>query len=419
MNKQKIHQQEFANGLVLIAEEMPWLESAAFSISVPAGCRFEPREKLGLANFVCEMVQRGCGHRNSREFVEELEWLGVDDSGSVTVYFTQFSGAMPAAGLSETLAIFADVLRKPLLPADQLEDGRMVCFQEVRSIEDDLSHKVIVELRKRFYGDPLGRWSPGTMESLSEIRLEDIQKYFAHTYRPNGMILSVAGKIDWPTTCKKVDELFGNWQPQDVAAAEESSSERGVHHIDFDSSQTQIGLAYESIPYSHPDYFRARSAVGVLSGGMSSRLFDEVREKRGLCYAVSATMHSVLDRGCVIGYAGTTAGRAQETLDVMLAEIEKLSDGITQEELDRVKVQIRSALVMQQESSRSRAASNAGDWFHLGRIRTRDEINDIIMNLTVDEINEYVAANRLNQFDLVTLGPQNLEIPSGVSTTTT
>ena len=156
--------------------------------------------------------------------------------------------------------------------------------------------------------------------------------------------------------------------------------------------------------------------MGVLSDGMSSRLFTEVREKRGLCYTVYASMHSMKERGSIIVYAGTSADRAQETLDVTVAEIQRLSRGIQQSELDRLKVSIRSSLVMQQESSRSRAASMAGDWFHLGRVRTLEELTQIINSLTVQEINHYLAEHPPQNFKLVSLGPTPLEEPSGVST---
>jgi len=418
MENQLIKHHVFDNGLILIGEDMPWLESAAFSISIPAGCQHDPAEKIGLAGFTSEMVQRGCGERNSREFVESLEWLGVDDSSSVSVYFSQFSAAMPATALREGMEIFADVMRRPHLPDDQFEDGRLVCMQEVRSIEDDLSHKAMIELRQRYYGDPVGRNSAGTQESVASINPNDVQSFFDTYYRPNGLLISVAGKIDWDDCCKTVGDLFEDWQPAEKTTPVPVEGPRGVHHIPFDSQQTHIAVAFDSIPYSHDEYFLARAAVGALSGGMSSRLFSEVREKRGLCYSVNASLHTSHDRGCVIGYSGTTSDRAQETLDVMISEFHRLNEGITEEELDRVKVQVRSALVLQQESSRSRASSNSGDWFHLGRVRGPNEINDIVSALTVNEVNNYLANNPFTNFDLVTLGPQPLEMPSGVSSTT-
>ena len=414
---QNIQHKTFENGLTLITESMPWLESAAFALSVPGGCRVDPEEKLGLANFTCDMVQRGCGDRSSRKFLEDLERLGTDISASVSNSHTSYGASMPARSIHDALGIVNDLVRTPHLPESQLDDGRMVCFQEIRAIEDDLAQKTMIELRRRRYADPFGRSSTGSYETVGSITQQDVASYFQQHYNPNGVILAIAGNVDFQKISERVGELFGDWKPIDRAPINEKPADGGNFHIHHESNQTHIGLAFPSIPYNDPNYFLARGSVGVLSDGMSSRLFTEVREKRGLCYTVYASMHSMKDRGSVVVYAGTSADRAQETLDVTVDELMRLSQGIDQNELDRLKVSIRSSLVMQQESSRSRAASIAGDWHHLGKIRTLDEITDIVNGLTVEKINEYVAANPPRDFNLVSLGPNPLEEPSGVSTT--
>jgi predicted Zn-dependent peptidase len=403
------------NGLVLLAESMDWLESAAFSLLVPAGCSRDPEDRVGLANFVCEMVQRGCGSRDSHQFVSDLEMLGADSSASVSNAHCSFGGAVPAENLHAVLAIYADVVRRPHLPSEQMEDARQVCLQEIRSIEDELPQKVFQELRLLQYGLPYGRSSSGTEVSVRAISLPDVQRYFETTFHPAAAILSVAGRIDWPRLKDTATELFADWKPLVDAPAEDCPATETYRHLPHQSAQTHIGIAYESVPYSHPDYFQARAAVGVLSDGMSSRLFTEVRENRGLCYAVHAGCHSLRDRGSVLCYSGTTTERAQETLDVLLAEIVRLSNGIAPDELQRLKAKIKSALIMQQESSTSRSGSIAADWYHLGRVQTLDELRGIIDGLTCDSINSYLAANRPTDFRIVTLGAQELEIPSAVS----
>ncbi len=143
---------------------------------------------------------------------------------------------------------------------------------------------------------------------------------------------------------------------------------------------------------------------------MSSRLFTEVREKRGLCYTVYASYHTLLDRASVLCYAGTTAERAQETLDVTLGELERLAKGIEANELARLKARVKSSLVMQQESSSSRSSSIARDWYHLGRVRTLEEIGELVDALTCNSINGYLAAHPPRDFTIVTLGPRPLEV---------
>ncbi len=411
---QQIESHRLANGMTVVGELMPWLESAAFSFSVPAGCQYDPPQKAGLANFVCEMVQRGCGALNSREFIEKLEWLGIDYNSNASVYHTHYSGALPAASLQAAFRVYRDVLREPLIPESQLEEGRLVCFQEIRSIEDDLTQRVMLQLRRRQYGDPRGRWSQGSMESVANLTLQDIRDFFGRYYQPDGLILSVAGKIDWDEVVTSVESLFGDWVPNPPQPLLDRDAVVGSLHIPFDSQQSHIAVACPTLPYRHPDYFLARAAVGVLSDGMSSRLFYNLREKQGLCYTVFASLHSVLNQACVVGYVGTSSQRAQESLDALVQQLVALQDGVQPDELERLKVQIRSSLVLQQESSRSRAGSIAGDWFHLGRARTLAEVSELINALTIERLNDYVQSQPLDHFNLVTLGPEPLELQHAV-----
>lgn len=401
---------EYENGLALVTQRMDWLESAAFSLLVPAGCSRDPGDRLGLGNFACEMVQRGCGDRDSRQFVTDLENLGVDHNSSVANAHTSFSGAMPADKLDQAIAIYADLVQRPHLPESQLEDARLSCIQEIRALEDDLAQRAMLELRRRQYGDPFGRHTQGTLESIERISLADIQQHVRTHYRPNGAILSAAGKIDFPRLRDQVGELFAGWKPQQPPELVETSVERAYGHIAHESSQTHIAVAYPSVRYGDPAYYQARGAVGVLSDGMSSRLFTEVRENRGLCYAVYAVCHTVKDRGSVMCYAGTTTERAQETLDVVLEELKKLRSGIQPDELQRLKARLKSALIMQQESSSSRSGSIAADWYYLNRVQTLDEVRQIVDSLTCDSINEYLLAHPPADFLVVTLGQQPLEM---------
>lgn len=413
--KDSICSHTYANGLVLVAEPIKSLESAAFTIMVPAGCAYEPADRAGLGSLTCEMTLRGSGPRNSRQFVQDLENLGVERGESVSTNHTSYSGATLAKSLPAALEIFADLLRKPHLPAEELDATRMVVLQELRAIEDEPGQKVMLELRRHQYPDPWGRSSNGTVEGLERISLDDVRNHYANLFRPNGTIIGVAGNFDWNRLQDDVGRLLGDWAPRDVPEPVEGPQPPRRAHLHHESNQTQIGVGYESLPYRHPDYFQAWGAVGVLSGGMSSRLFTEVREKRGLCYSVYATTNTLRDRGSVLCYSGTSAERAQETLDVMIAELVRLADGIHPDELNRLKARIKSSLIMQQESSSARSGSLARDYFHLGRARTLEEVGALVDALTCESINAYLAAHPPGDFTVVTLGPHALEVPRGVS----
>ena len=190
-------------------------------------------------------------------------------------------------------------------------------YQEIAAIEDDLPQRALLKLRERYYGQPDGRDCHGTSQSVGTITLNDLKLFHKDHYRPNGMILGVAGKINWPELKDHVGRLFADWQPKPEATPLASPAQHGTCHLPFESQQTHIAIAYPGVCYSHSDYYKQLGSVSVLSGGMSSRLFSEVREKRGLCYTVFASNHSALDRGSVICYCGTSSDRAQESLDVI------------------------------------------------------------------------------------------------------
>jgi len=410
-----IHAETFPNGLVLIAEPMPWLESAAFTLLVPGGCVHEPDERGGLSGLACEMTLRGAGPRDSRQFIQDLDNLGVERSESVTDSHVGYGGATLAGNLPEALAIYADVVRSPRLPDDQLEAARLGMLQDLRAVEDEPAEKVMIELRRRHYPKPWGRPPQGQRKALEEIELEEVRRHITAHFHPNGAILGVAGRFSWDALKETVGTLFGDWKPGEAKAVVETPSGREKAHLPYDSNQTHIGIAYPSVPYRHPDYFQAWGAVGVLSGGMSARLFTEVRERRGLCYSVYASYHTVRDHGGVFCYAATSADRAQETLDVTLGELLRLARGVEEHELARLKARIKSALIMQQESSSARSGTVARDWYHLGRVRTLDELGRLVDALTCRSINAYLAEHPPADFTVATLGPRELEVRLGVS----
>lgn len=403
------------NGLTLIGEPSTAFQSAAFSLLLPAGCRYDAADQAGLAGLACEMMLRGAGQRDSHQLINDLENLGVERGESVGVSQASYSGSTIAESLLPALGIYADIVRRPHLPTDQLESGRSVCLQEIRGVQDDPSQKLMTELRRRHYPYPWGRPSHGEPDALAALTIDDVRNFHASHCGPQGAILGVAGKFDWREVCDAVDHLFGDWQPQDGGEALGEAANPIDTHLPYESNQSHVGLAFPSIPYRHPQYFEAWTAVGVLSGGMSSRLFSEVREKRGLCYTVYASLHTQRDRAAVFCYAGTTAERAQETLDVTHAELVRLGEGIEAEELARLKARVKSSLIMQQESTSARAGSLARDWYHLERVRPVAEVAARVDALTADSINAFLAENPPQSFTALVLGPQPLELPDGIS----
>nr|WP_303652854.1 pitrilysin family protein [Paludisphaera mucosa] len=402
--------------MVLVAEAMPGVQSASFTLLIPAGAAYEAAEGLdsggGAASMACEWLMRGAGPRDSRELLNALDNLGVSHSESAQTLHTSYAAATLGANLIPALEIIADVVQRPRLDEQEVEPIRALCLQNLRSLEDDPGSKVIYELRKRHFPEPWGRPSPGSAEDVARITPAKLRAFHEAAYRPNGAILGVAGAIDWPRLRDAVDGLFGGWKSRPEPRLVERPAGPRLDHITRETQQIQIAMAAPAATVAGDDYYRARAAVAILGGYSSARLFTEVREKRGLCYSVYASYEGQRERGAMLSYAGTSTERAQETLDVMLAEFRRLAvGGVDFEELETMRAGLKSSLIMAQESSMSRSNALASDWYFLGRVRTLDEIARELDALTPESVSDY-ARTLLNLEDLtiLTLGPTPLDV---------
>jgi predicted Zn-dependent peptidase len=405
---QQIYHHTFANGLTLLAERMEHVRSSAFNFLVPAGCVYDPLPRAGVATVLAEMITRGAGSRDSRELAFALDNLGLDRGESVGSMHTRFWGSTLARSLPAALEIYADILRRPHLPEEELDPVKELALQDLHGLEDEPGSKVMVELRKRFYPAPLSNDHRGTPEGIEPLTIKEIKQHHLQLFNPRGTILSVAGFIEWDALREQVERLFGDWQGGgDKPLAFVTAPDKHAH-LEKELEQTQIALAYPSVPVGHPDYYAALGAVNVLSGGMSSRLFTEIREKEGLCYSVGATYQTLKDRAGVVCYAASLNDMAQRTLDLLFQELRKLPQGVTEEEMQRVRVGLKTSLIMQQESTGARAGSLASDWYYLGRVRSFDEIQSAVDSLTPAVIGGHLRRYPPTDFCVVVLGPQPL-----------
>jgi predicted Zn-dependent peptidase len=407
---QEVYQHTFANGLTLLAERMEHVRSAALNFLVPAGCVYDPPRQLGIASVLADMMTRGAGERDSRELTLALDSLGIDRSESVGSMHTRFYGVTLAHNLPAALEIYADILRRPHLPDDEVDAVKALALQDLRSLEDEPRSKVLVELRKHHYPTPLSNDHRGTAATLTKLNGEAVRRHHRRLFRPRGTILSVAGNVQWAPLRRQVERLFGDWDGSAGEGLTYGPPPKKRAHVRKDLEQTQIAVAFASVPVGHPDYYAAMGAVNVLSGGMSSRLFTEIREKEGLCYSVWASYQTLKDRASVVCYAGSRNERAQRTLDLMLRELRRLTEGVEKEEVERVRAGLKSSLIMQQESTAARALSLASDWYYLGRVRSFDEIQSAIDGLTPRRIVEYLRRHPPGDYSIVTLGPKPLKV---------
>ncbi|MEX0775681.1 MAG: pitrilysin family protein [Phycisphaeraceae bacterium] len=405
-----MHQHRFDNGLWLVGEEVAGAQSLAMSMLLPAGVAAEPADQQGVAPLLAEMICRGAGELDARQHSDALDMLGVQRDTSAQTRHLSLSATMIGTKLPQALPLLLDMVRRPMLAEAALEPSRDLALQAIDALEDEPQSKVFIELRRRHYPPPFDRSSLGQREHLERITLEQVRTYHQRTFVPDGTVLGVAGRFDWAAVKELVGRLLGDWRGAQPDRQSTAGPAGGYTHLTAQSTQVHIGVAYDAVPETDPRSMLQKTAVSVLSGGMSGRLFTEVREKRGLCYSVGARYGGDKQRGAVLCYAGTTAPRAQETLDVLAKELRRLADGANEGEFHRAVVGMKSGLVMQGESTRARAGSIAADQYMYGRPRSLDELTRLVDVVTLGKLNEFVTAHRPGAMTVVTIGPEALKV---------
>ena len=406
---QSIQTFQLSSGLSVVVECMPDLQSAAMTLMVPAGAIRDGHGKHGTAAILTEMFTRGAGGLTAREYCSRLDNLGLQRSVSGGTNHITFSAATTADRLADAIPEIGRMICTPHLDDAEFAPARDMVEQSLMAMEDEPRQQLGRALREYSYAAPWGNPSDGDLQHLPAITNADIRRHYKDYLLPNHAILGIAGNVNPDQIRTVVESTFGGWQPKSVEPVQKGDRPVSPFHIEHESTQTHIGLAWDTVPYRHDRYYEAWAAVSLLSGGMSSRLFTEVREKRGLCYAISASISTLKEEGRIFAYAGTTPERAQETLDVTVAEILRLHEGITDAELQRCKARAKSSLIMQQESTMSRASSAARDIYHLGRVVSLAEVNQRIDDLTVDCVRDFIVEFAPKSMVLVTLGPQPLD----------
>ena len=400
---------EFPNGLTLLGQNMPNVSSVGFTIMIPGGSSRDGENLRGAAAVSAEWLLRGAGSRDSRALNAALDSLGIQHGEHARAEHLTLSATQLSRNLAPALEIYADIILNPSLLAETFDSCRLLIAQDLQGLDDEPARKCNSLLREKFFPSPLGNISYGTQESLEAMTDSGLRKHLRTLFSPQGTIFAIAGKFDWEEVCGSVEKLLGDWKGDPLEKLQTTPGKTETVHITRDSAQTHISLAHCAVISSDDLYYPARIAEAVLSRGMGSRLFTEVREKRGLAYHVSSSYASLLEHAGMFTYAGTRPEQAPQTLDVIIKELQRLSDGITDEELSRAKTQIRSTLVMQGESTSTRAAALGSDWLHLKRVMGLDEISNAINAVTEKDVMEYLERFPAENFTIMTIGPEGLQ----------
>lgn len=401
------------NGLVLVLEPMASVSSVGFSFLTPGGSAYDPADGQGQATMLAEHLLRGAGAFDSRAHSDALDRLGVQRSSSVSSHHIHVSATMLGSAVAEALPLLVSMLTEPRFDESALEPVRSLSLQALESLDDDPQHVSMLRLRERHLPVPFNRHGYGTPEGLAALTTQRLRKAWDVLARPRGSILGIAGAIDIDRVDELVSRLTERWAGSHSEAVSVAPAERGWAHLPDDSSQVHLGLAFDSPRDGDPLCAVERIGSWILGGGSSSRLFTEVRERRGLCYSVGASYQAGRDFGMTTIYAGSTPNRVQQTFDVIRAELDRFRHGVTEAEFNRAQVGLKSRVVMQGESTMARAMALTGDVFRRGFARSLEEIASEIDRVTLAEFNAALAARSFDVPTVVALGPVGVNPATG------
>lgn len=345
-----------SNGMRVVTDRIKGVESASLGIWVGVGARHEHEDVNGVAHMLEHMAFKGTKRRSARGIAEEIEAVGGSlnayTSRENTAYFARvLKGDVPLA-----IDILADILQHSTFDSDELSRERAVVIQEIGQSFDTPDDLVFDHFQEVAYPDqPLGRSILGSAERIGGMSRDTIAGYMNRTYTAPGMVLAAAGNVDHDDIVAQAETLFnalgrGNGPP--AAPARYRGGER-IEHRDLE--QIHLVLGFDGVSYNDPDYYAVSLLSYLLGGGMSSRLFQEIREKRGLVYSIYGFTSSYVDGGSFGVYAGTGEQEAAELIPVLCDEINKVTVSVGGEELARTKAQIKAGILMSLESTSARS----------------------------------------------------------------
>ena len=351
-----VRQDQLANGFRIVSENMPGLQSAAIGIWVTAGGRHERIDQNGIAHFLEHMAFKGTERRSALQIAEAIEDVG----GYINAYTSREVTAYYARVLKEDVAlaldVIGDIVLNPVFDPREIEVERGVILQEIGQAHDTPDDVIFDWLQEESYRDqPLGRTILGPAERVSSFSRADLSAFVAENYGPEQMILSATGAVDHDLLVRLAEEMFGYLTQRKGTLAEPALFTGGEARREKALEQAHFALALEGPGYRDDAIYTAQIYSSALGGGMSSRLFQEVREVRGLCYTIFAQTGAYADTGTTTIYAGTSAGQVAELAGITIDEMKRAAEDMTEAEVARARAQMKAGMLMGLESPSNRA----------------------------------------------------------------
>lgn len=395
------------NGLTVITDRMPHLRSAALGVWVRTGSRAETAEQNGITHLLEHMAFKGTKTRTARSIAEEIEAVGGELNAATSVEHTNYYARVLSEDVPLAVDLLADILQNSVFDPEELEREQHVILQEIGAAQDSPDDQAFDLFQSTAWpSQPIGRAILGTPESVKSFSRDALETYLAERYRGPDMVLAAAGAVDHDDLVRRASDQFGGLSSAPAREVEQAVYHGGEGRVVKDLMEAQILIGFKGQPYRSKDYYAAQILASVLGGGMSSRLFQEVRESRGLCYAIYAFHWAFHDTGLFGVHAATGEDDIAELMPVLVGELERACADISEAEVARARAQIRAGLMMALESPAARAGQIARQMLIHGRTLTLEEIIARIDAVTAEDVRNVALNTFVNSAPTLTgLGP--------------
>lgn len=378
------------NGIRVVSYRMPHVETVSLGMWVSVGARHEEEHEHGLSHLLEHMAFKGTKSRSARKIAEEIEEVGGELNASTGLDSTAYFARVLKGDDRVALTLLADILLNSSFDQEELEKEREVILQELAGANDspdDMAYEMLQETA--FPGQSLGRPILGTEKSVRSISPADLKSFLTRKYTPQSMVFSAAGAIDHDIFVRHVEALFGGLTRRDEGEEAVARYAGGVATSVKTFEQSHLLIGFPSVSLHDENFMAALVFSGLFGGGMSSRLFQEVREKRGLCYAIYSSVWGLKDTGMLAVHAATGSRMVEELAGVVAGELKALADaGPEAAELQRSKAQLKAGLLMALESSSVRAEQMARNLLTHNRIISPAELTRHVDAVTVKKAQE-------------------------------
>lgn len=409
MQESQILSRTVAQGVPFLAEQMPGYHTATLMLRIDGGLISEPADKLGLAYVLEQTLDKGSEEFSARQIADAYDVIGA----RMGVYTGRQSWVLVVSALPEHLPrgieLLSELLYRPSFPTEIVETTVSLTEQELFSLQDSPRALLRRQMAQQAYGPLLGRHPLGSEETLAAITPQAVRAHWQAVCGQSAISVAAAGAFDLGAVEAALEQVLSPLPPRVAAQPSPNAAftaRRG--HVQKDLEQTQIGISYPGVAYDDPEQPVEKVMLGVLSGGMSSRLFTEVREKLGLVYWVGAWAEQPHGQGMLHIGAATKPERAEQTYETLLKEVARLEDDLTEQELDRAKVGLIADATTSGASVQQRANELLVDHFHLGRAVPAAEKRDELRAVGLEQIASYLRAHPRQDLSIVTVGPEPL-----------